>query len=157
MTRSAKGDSDNHGKNVTQKSGLNRTILDQGWGEFKRQIEYKQEWRGGWLLLVDPKHTSQICSVCKHTAKENRNTQSEFRCVACGHEANADVNAAQNIFQRGMDWLSGESVGKVKKTNRGTHGDRLPSEWRKPSATGKSLRYEELATQTNLTQPLQAA
>jgi putative transposase len=147
MSRSSKGTLDAHGKQVAQKSGLNRSILDQGWGEFKRQIEYKQLWKGGMVLCVPAHHTSQTCHACGHVDPDNRKTQSKFRCVACGHEANADINAAQNILQRGMAWLSGKDQSKVnKKTNRGTHGDRLPSEWRKPSAT-----------ETDLTQPLQVA
>lgn len=58
MTRSSKGTIDNPGKKVAQKSGLNRSILDQGWGEFRRQLEYKQAWRGGIVLAVAPHHTS---------------------------------------------------------------------------------------------------
>ena len=41
MSKSAAGTAENHGKNVAQKSGLNKAILDQGWGEFQRQLDYK--------------------------------------------------------------------------------------------------------------------
>jgi len=54
MSRSSKGSSEQHGKQVRQKSGLNRAILDQGWGEFRRQLEYKVSWAGGILLVVAP-------------------------------------------------------------------------------------------------------
>jgi transposase len=48
-----------HGKGVKQKSGLNRAILDQGWPEFRRQLEYKTQWRGHMLVAVPAHHTSQ--------------------------------------------------------------------------------------------------
>ena len=101
MSKSAKGTIENKGKNVKAKSGLNKSILDQGWFEFRRQLEYKLKWRGGHLELVDPKHTSQKCSNCSHTEKENRNSQSKFECKKCGHSENADVNAAKNILAAG--------------------------------------------------------
>ena len=100
MTTSAKGSVENPGTNVHAKSGLNRRILDQGWGEFRRQIGYKLEWNGGVLLLVDPRNTSRTCSRCGNVSRENRQTQAAFRCVVCGHAANADTNAAINILRR---------------------------------------------------------
>lgn len=62
MSLSAKGTIDVPGNNVSQKSGLSRSILDQGWGEFRRQLEYQQAWLGGWLLAVSAHHTSQTCA-----------------------------------------------------------------------------------------------
>ncbi|WP_323504237.1 zinc ribbon domain-containing protein [Undibacterium sp. 10I3] len=49
---------------VKQKSVLNRSILDQGWGEFRRQLAYKVQWHGGMLLSVTQHHTSQTCPAC---------------------------------------------------------------------------------------------
>ncbi|MDD5412803.1 MAG: transposase, partial [Methylobacter sp.] len=46
MSKSSKGNNEQHGKRVKQKSGLNRSILDQGWGEFRRQLHYKVAWNG---------------------------------------------------------------------------------------------------------------
>ncbi|MHB1478989.1 MAG: RNA-guided endonuclease InsQ/TnpB family protein [Acidithiobacillus ferrooxidans] len=54
MTASAKGTVETPGRNVRQKSGLHKSILDQGWGMLKRMLEYKLRWRGGMLLLVNP-------------------------------------------------------------------------------------------------------
>ncbi|WP_240434431.1 transposase, partial [Pseudomonas aeruginosa] len=62
----------------------------------RRQLEYKQLWRGGQVLAVPPAYTSQRCACCGHTAKENRLSQSKFRCQVCGYTANADVNGARN-------------------------------------------------------------
>ena len=104
MTRSAKGTVENPGSHVSQKSGLNRAILDQGWGEFGRMLGYKMAERGGRLLLVPPQHSSQECSECGHVAPENRPTRDLFRCVVCGHTEHADLNAAKVLLRRGL-WL----------------------------------------------------
>ena len=101
MSKSAAGTVDEPGRNVAAKSGLNRAILDQGWYEMRRQLEYKQRWRGGEVLAVNPAYTSQKCACCGHTVKENRQSQAVFVCVACGYEANADVNGACNILAAG--------------------------------------------------------
>jgi len=106
MTKSAKGDVDNHGSMIKQKSGLNRVILDQGWGMFKTFLEYKQLWSGGQVLFVDPKYTSQTCPVCQHRSKDNRQTQAAFECVLCGHKEHADVVGAINILERGHRLLA---------------------------------------------------
>ncbi|SQH38403.1 K07496 putative transposase [Salmonella enterica] len=101
MSKSATGTVSQPGRNVRAKSGLNRSVLDQGWYEMRRQLEYKQLWRGGQVLAVPPAYTSQRCACCGHTAKENRLSQSKFVCQACGYTANADVNAARNILAAG--------------------------------------------------------
>lgn len=101
MSKSAAGTVSQPGRNVRAKSGLNRSILDQGWYEMRRQLEYKQLWHGGQVLAVPPAYTSQRCACCGHTEKENRQSQSKFRCQACGYTANADVNGARNILAAG--------------------------------------------------------
>ncbi len=101
MSKSAAGTISQPGRNVRAKSGLNRSILDQGWYEMRRQLEYKQLWRGGQVLAVPPAYTSQRCACCGHTAKENRLSQSKFVCRDCGYTANADVNGARNILAAG--------------------------------------------------------
>ena len=111
MSRSAKGNSEQHGSRVKQKSGLNRCILDQGWGEFRRQLAYKVSWNSGVLLSVPPHHTSQTCPCCGHVSKDNRQTQAKFLCVDCGYENHADVVGAINILERGYRLLAcGEPV-----------------------------------------------
>jgi len=110
MTKSAKGTQDEPGTHVKAKSGLNRAILDQGWGEFKRQLQYKLEWLGGELLLVDPKYTSQTCPSCGHRDKKNRQTQSHFHCVDCGYEENADLVGAINVSRAGHAHLASGDI-----------------------------------------------
>jgi len=102
MTASAAGTLDTPGKNVRSKSGLNRRILDQGWGAFRGQIEYKLNWTGGRVVLVNPRNTSLTCAVCQSVDFESRKSQAVFMCVACGFEANADTNAARNILRAGQ-------------------------------------------------------
>lgn len=111
MSKSSKGNTETHGKKVRQKSGLNRAILDQGWGEFRRQLDYKLAWRGGHLIAVPPHNTSRTCPACGHISKENRQTQAKFACVECGYENNADVVGAINVLERGQRLLAcGESA-----------------------------------------------
>jgi putative transposase len=106
MSRSSKGNSEQHGKMVKQKSGLNRAILDQGWGEFRRQLEYKVAWNGGMLLAVPPHNTSRTCPCCGYISKDNRQTQAKFLCVDCDYENNADVVGAINVLERGYRLLA---------------------------------------------------
>ncbi|MFL1380795.1 RNA-guided endonuclease InsQ/TnpB family protein [Nocardiopsis protaetiae] len=101
MTASAKGTALAPGRYVRQKAGLNRAILSKGWHGFKLACENKARRTGTRVVEVDPAYTSQTCHPCGHIAPENRESQSVFRCVACGHQANADVNAAKNTLKRG--------------------------------------------------------
>jgi putative transposase len=101
MSQSAAGTVAHPGRNVRAKSGLNRSILDQGWFEFRRQLEYKLAWSGGILIAVSPQNTSRQCPVCGHTEPANRTTQARFHCVACGYCENADRVAAINVLARG--------------------------------------------------------
>ncbi len=111
MSRAAHGTVEQYGKNVRAKAGLNKAILDQGWREFRRQLEYKQAWRGGIVIAINPRNTSRTCARCGHIAAENRATQSRFECVACGHTENADINAAHNILAAGHAVIAcGEAI-----------------------------------------------
>jgi putative transposase len=111
MSASAKGTVDKPGKNVKAKSGLNRSILDQGWSEFRRQLAYKQVWRGGMVVSVPPMYTSQQCPECLLVSADNRRKQSIFQCVACAYENHADLVGAINIRRAGHTQLAcGERV-----------------------------------------------
>ena len=108
MSRSAVGSVEQPGRNVKQKSGLNRAILDQGWAEFRRQLEYKMLWSGGLFLAVPPQNTSRICPTCGHVSGDNRQTQAVFACVECGYSENADLVGAVNILRAGHARLACE-------------------------------------------------
>ena len=120
MSASARGTAERPGTRVRQKAGLNRSILDAAWAEFRRQLEYKTSAVGGEVIAVNPAYTSQRCAACGHTESGNRKTQSSFVCLACGHADNADVNAAKNILAAGHAvWLErakacGEDVRRAK-------------------------------------------
>jgi putative transposase len=120
MSRSAKGTVEKPGRNVRAKSGLNKAILDQGWSEFRRQLEYKLLWDGGLLLAVPPMNTSRTCLCCGNISKDNRKTQSVFRCVACGFTKNADLAAAINILRAGYARIACQVNGEVMPSAAGT-------------------------------------
>jgi len=94
MTRSARGTVQKPGRNVAQKAGLNRGILKSGWALLVTRLEQKAPGR---VEKVKAAYTSQTCHACQHIASESRQSQATFVCVACGHQGNADVNAAGNI------------------------------------------------------------
>jgi putative transposase len=94
MTRSAKGTTDEPGRNVRAKARLNREILRSGWGLLVRRLEDKAPGR---VEKVKPHFTSQRCSACGHVDIKSRESQAHFVCTACGFACNADVNAARNI------------------------------------------------------------
>ena len=98
MSASAGGTKESSGKNVRQKSGLNRSILDQGWYSFFQMLSYKLERRGGKLIKVDPKNTSRTCPRCGLVSAENRKSQATFACIGCGYRSNADEVGAINIL-----------------------------------------------------------
>jgi putative transposase len=114
MTKRAKN------KNVVQKSGLNRSILDQGWSMFATMLEYKQAWSGGQVLRVPAAYTSQTCPCCGHVSKENRTTQASFVCVDCGYKNNADVVGAINVMARGHRVLACQASDAVMSPATGT-------------------------------------
>ena len=125
MTQSAKGTVEEPGRNVKQKSGLNRAILASGWGQMERKLAYK----AGRVVFVDPAYTSQTCSRCGHAAQSNRPSQAVFRCGACGFRANADHNAAINILARaGLPPVPVQARGTGASARRGAlppcHGAR---------------------------------
>lgn len=104
-------------RGVAQKRGLNRSILNQGWGQFEAFLSYKLEHRRGHLIKVNPAYTSQTCSDCGTIDKASRKSQARFSCVACGHEENADTNAAKNILRASSSCLDveGRVVDPVKR------------------------------------------
>ena len=104
MTKRVAPKQDEQGKYLTNgqaaKRGLNRAILGSAWGGLKTRLADKTT-----VVLCPPAYTSQRCSVCGHVAPENRKTQDEFACLACGHSENADLNAAKNIRKAGIALL----------------------------------------------------
>jgi putative transposase len=106
MSKSGSGTAEKPGTMVKQKALLNKSILDQGWGIFRQQLDYKLQWNGGMLMAVPPQNTSRTCPCCDHVSADNRKTQSCFRCTNCNYENNADVVGAMNILERGHRLLA---------------------------------------------------
>ena len=121
MSKSAAGTIEQPGKNVRAKSGLNKSILDQGWFEFRRQLDYKLAWQGGWLIAVPPQNTSRTCPACLHVSADNRQTQTQFLCVACGFEENADLVGAINVLRAGHARFACEVSDAEWSPAAGTH------------------------------------
>ena len=99
MTASAAGTVEAPGKNVRQKAGLNRSILDAAFSTLRRQLEYKASWYGSQVQIIDRFFaSSQTCSACGARAKTKLGLRVRvFECAACGARIDRDVNAARNI------------------------------------------------------------
>lgn len=77
---------------------LAMSVHNAGFGMFWQMLDYKANERGVEVMRVPPQYTSQTCSECGEVSRDNRKTQAHFKCVSCGHEENADTNAAKNIL-----------------------------------------------------------
>ena len=112
MTKSATGTVEAPGRNVKAKSGLNRSILEQAWGQIVAQLIYKAAWAGRWLVKVNAAYTSQDCSVCGER-RSKPDAREKWCCEHCGTVHDRDVNAAVNVDRAGilaLGSLSGERV-----------------------------------------------
>ena len=81
--------------------------------QLKSFIVYKSNRAGIAVYFVDPRNTSRTCSVCGHCDKANRKSQSQFLCLQCGFQANADMNASVNIARKGLETRATVRVPKV--------------------------------------------
>lgn len=104
----SKPDPDNNGaflpNGAAAKAGLNRSILDAGWGLFLGILAQKAESAARRVIPVDARNTSRTCPLsaggCGHVAAENRVTQAKFECVMCGFVEDADRVGALNVLHR---------------------------------------------------------
>ncbi|WP_406044599.1 transposase [Micromonospora sp. NBC_00898] len=126
MTATAKGTVAEPGINVRQKAGLNRAILDKGWGLFEAALANRARTTGTRIVKVPAAFTSQRCSRCGNTHRNNRDSQAVFRCGFCGHQANADVNAAINV-RDAAEAASPHTGRAVRDRNRKRPVDHPPS------------------------------
>jgi putative transposase len=94
-----------------------RAVL-HSWSFFQLRsfLAYKARLAGVLLVAVDPRNTSRECAECGHTSKDNRKTQAQFVCGACGHRSHADINAARNIQCRAIRKLA-ERRGLCRSTH----------------------------------------
>jgi IS605 OrfB family transposase len=91
----------------TYNKKLNRMIGNWSFAQLQNFIEYKSERLGKSVVYIKPNYTSQQCSKCSYTEKDNRNGNI-FLCKKCGYELDADLNASRNIARIGRtDFLQG--------------------------------------------------
>ena len=84
-----------------------RSLRQASMGRLSSMLAYKTKLAEGvGMIFVNPAYTSQTCSRCGHVDKKNRESQAVFVCKKCSYTANADVNAARNILERGLDTLA---------------------------------------------------
>ena len=134
MVRSARGTMENPGRNVAQKSGLNRSIHRCRWGRVKTRIANACERQGTAYFEVRAANSSLRCSRCGHTSRENRKSQAEFQCTRCGHQDNADRNAAVNhakaanpqLYRYLTRWMKRKRLPKRKPWGRGEWSPQRP-------------------------------
>lgn len=84
---------------------FNRKLNNWAFYELEQFLRYKAEALGKSVVTIDPRYTSQKCSVCGHIYKGNRKGHS-FKCVKCGFQIHADLNAARNIADLGKSEVS---------------------------------------------------
>ncbi len=103
VTKHAKPKPDENGKylpnGASAKSGLTKSILDAGWGQFQQMCVSKAEWAGRTVLFVNPRYTSQVCSQCGTVRQKT--LQERWHSCECGCELDRDTNAARNILRLG--------------------------------------------------------
>src|SRR5439155_10850352 len=89
-------------RNMVRNRYLARVISDCGWGEFRRQLEYKCQRYGRCLVVIDRWYpSSKTCSKCGHRRAELSLSTRQWSCPTCGARHDRDVNAAQNILAAG--------------------------------------------------------
>ena len=137
MTASARSTVTEPGRNVRQKAGLNRVILNAGWHLFATILTYKMEERDGQVITVPARFTSQTCAACGVVDARSRESQAVFRCISCGHTDHADVNAAINIRRRWNTSLLDVEGLHRQPVEASTGRDLTVSEDPRPSGRGR--------------------
>lgn len=129
MMSSAKGTSEAPGKMVAQKAGLNRGIANAGFGEIRRQIEFKAKWRGGAVLFADRwSPTSRACGECGTYQAEFSLRIRTWTCPDCGAVHDRDENAARNIVAFATGGTPEARAGNVRSKARGEASQPGPDE-----------------------------
>ncbi|MCX5394482.1 transposase [Streptomyces sp. NBC_00094] len=123
MVKSAKGTIEEPGRNVAQKSGLNRSIHAEAWGRTVTMLTYKTARHGGTLVKVPVPGTSRRCSACGFTVPGSRESQAVFVCKNpdCGWSGNADHNAARNVlhlYRMGLALIPAAGRAVVRRAKR---------------------------------------
>lgn len=103
MTKSAKGTLKKHGKNVKQKSGLNKSILNTSFYQLIQQLQYKTMLNGKLFVKVPPQYTSKTCRKCGAINSNLTLKDRVFKCPSCNHTEHRDINSSKNILRLGLE------------------------------------------------------
>lgn len=150
MTRKAKKGS----KRKRQKAGLNRSILDVGWGMLKGAIKYKLEEGEGVFVEVPTKivKPSQTCPKCLHQQKKELDVRTH-NCPQCGYIQDRDLAAAEVMIL----WATNSGAFGTSVHRRGASGSTSSAKERKHCGSMKQLgalkRQKHLSTDGNSETP----
>jgi putative transposase len=121
---------------------MNRLLRRFGQRYFLQTLNERKEEFGFELEVVEPAYSSQTCARCGFVHRENRSGQ-KFRCLACGHQAHADVNAGKNLARR-----SGQKASSAP--------DRLRNQWARSVLGWMTRQRENLSRRATSGLPVQA-
>lgn len=93
-------------RNLARNRRLSQAVMDSGWAEFRRQLEYKADLRGN-TVVVAPRFlpSSKACSRCGAVKSDLGLDERIYRCETCGHLQDRDENAADNLERHGLHTL----------------------------------------------------
>ena len=86
-------------RSISRNRFMTNGYNDASLGTLRRRIEDKASSAGREIILVNPKGTSQMCSVCEDMVEKDLSIRQHI-CPQCGYTSDRDVNAARNILQR---------------------------------------------------------
>lgn len=102
---------------------LARSVADMSFFEFRRQLEYKAERRGGLVVVADRWFpSSKTCSACGTIQEKMPLAVRQWTCPDCGAFHDRDVNAARNLLARGLATLSGPTASSAECEACGEEG-----------------------------------
>lgn len=98
---------------------FNTLLSGWSWFQLEQFLNYKALLIGKKVVYIDPRYTSQKCSVCSYVYRGNRSKKhtSDFHCRSCGFRLHADLNASRNIRNNYIASLGKTEVGRLSSIN----------------------------------------